>query len=59
MRYVEFKVLKDRFKSLEIDGSHLKGNFKGNRRIYSCPAMVDKVLKDNYKTGNLVDSPHT
>lgn len=31
--------------------AHLKGNFKGNRRIYSCPAMVDKVLKDNYKTG--------
>ena len=25
---LEFKVLKDRFKSLEIDGSHLKGNFK-------------------------------
>ena len=31
--------------------AHLKGNFKGNRRIYSCPAMIDKVLKDNYKKG--------
>lgn len=31
--------------------AHLKGNFKGNRRIYSCPAMIDKVLKDNYKRG--------
>ena len=31
--------------------AHLKGNFKGNRRVYSCPAMVDKVLKDNYKKG--------
>ena len=31
--------------------AYLKGNFKGNRRIYSCPAMVDKVLKDNYKKG--------
>ena len=33
------------------DYAYLKGNFKGNRRIYSCPAMVDKVLKDNYKKG--------
>lgn len=33
------------------DYAHLKGNFKGNRRIYSCPAMIDKVLKDNYKKG--------
>lgn len=34
-------------------GNHafLQGNFKGNRRVYSCPAMVDKVLKDNYKKG--------
>lgn len=31
--------------------AYLKGNFKGNRRIYSCPAMVDKVLKDNFKKG--------
>lgn len=31
--------------------AYLKGNFKGNRRIYSCPAMIDKVLKDNYKKG--------
>ena len=31
--------------------AYLKGNFKGNRRVYSCPAMVDKVLKDNYKKG--------
>ena len=29
----------------------LQGNFRGNKRIYSCPAMVDKVLKDNYKKG--------
>ena len=31
--------------------AYLQGNFKGNRRVYSCPAMVDKVLKDNYKKG--------
>ena len=30
------------------DYAFLKGNFKGNRRIYNCPAMTDKVLKDNY-----------
>ena len=33
------------------DYAYLQGNFKGNRRVYSCPAMVDKVLKDNYKKG--------
>lgn len=34
------------------DYAYLQGNFKGNRRVYSCPAMVDKVLKDNYKKGS-------
>ena len=29
-----------------------QGNFTGNRRIYSCPAMIDKVMKDNYKKGS-------
>ena len=33
------------------DYAYLKGYFKGNRRVYSCPAMVDKVLKDNYASG--------
>ena len=33
------------------DYAYLQGNFKGNRRVYSCPAMVEKVLKDNYKKG--------
>jgi hypothetical protein len=33
------------------DYAHIQGNFKGNRRVYSCPAMVDKVLKDNYEKG--------
>ena len=34
-------------------GNHafLQGNFRGNKRVYSCPAMIDKVLKDNYNKG--------